>query len=123
MKAILGVMLTALLALLLVGEAQAAVSRVIVVETSDTAGYLKELDKLRAINKRLGIPDNPRVWRARFAGEQTGSVVVVIEAADMATYFANDTKQRADDEFQAILKTLDGLRKIVSDSLYEELKY
>ena len=122
MKAILSVAFAALLALLVVGnEAQAAVVRVVVIESTDMAGYLKELDKIRAINKRLGIADSPRAWRARFAGEQTGTVVVVIEAPDMATYFANDAKQRADAEFQVVLRTLDGLRKIVSDSLYEEL--
>jgi hypothetical protein len=104
------------------GSAQAAVSRVIIVETADSAAYLKNLDKVRAMNTRLGNKSVIRTWRARFAGHETGALVVVIEYADMNNFAAEDTKLRGDAEFQALQKDMEKMRKIVSDSLYDELK-
>lgn len=108
--------------LVFAGSAQAAVSRVIIVETADSAAYLKNLDKVRAMNTRLGNKAVIRTWRARFAGPETGALVVVIEYADLNTFAAEDTKLRGDAEFQALQKELDKMRKIVSDSLYDEMK-
>lgn len=108
--------------LVFAGDAQAAVSRVIVVETADSAGYLRDLAKVQAMNARLGNKSVIRSWRARFAGPETGSLVVVIEYDDMNDFAASDTKLRADPEFQALQKEMAKTRKIVSDSLYDELK-
>jgi hypothetical protein len=47
---------------------------------------------------------------------------VALEYPDMATFAAEDAKAMADPEYRALLKGLDRLRKIVSDSLYEEIK-
>ena len=104
------------------GDAQAAVARVVMVQTSDMPAYLANIEKIRAIQKRLGTSAQLRVWRARFAGDEAGSIVVAIEYPDLATYAANDAKDRADPEFQAVLKDMDRIRKIVSDSIYDELK-
>ncbi len=109
-------------AMVFAGDVQAGVSRVIVVETSDSAGYLENLKKVQAINARLGNKSVIRTWRARFAGPQTGSLVVAIEYDDMSDFAASDAKLRADPEFQALQKEMDKTRKIVSDSLYDELK-
>lgn len=106
----------------LVGKAQATVLRVVVVQTNDAAAYLKDLEAIRGHNARLGSKSVLRAWRARFAGEDAGSIVVAIEYADMAAFAAEDARMRADAELSALLKAMDGRRKIVSDSLYEELK-
>jgi hypothetical protein len=105
-----------------VSSAQATVLRVVVVETTDAAAYTAELAKLRAVTARLGGKSTMRVWRTRFAGPDAGAIVVSIEYPDMATFAAEDAKVMADDEYRTLLKGLDRLRKIHSDSLYEELK-
>lgn len=110
----LGVLLTA-------GSAQAAVFRVVVVEVSDTAMYMKEIDNIRAAMKRLKVDGTLRVMRARFAGEQTGSIVVAVEYKDMAALAAADVALNADPEQMATMRRMEALRKIVSDSLYQEL--
>ncbi len=120
---LLTVILAALFgAMALAGDVQAGVSRVVVVETNDSVGYLQNLEKVRAINTRLGNKSVIRAWRARFAGPETGSLVVVIDFDDMSDFAASETKLRADPEFQALQKEMDKTRKIVSDSLYDELK-
>ncbi len=102
--------------------AEATVLRVVVVQTSDAAAYAKEIERGQAMMKKAGFTGQIRVWRARFAGQDAGSVVVSVEYADMATYAAEDKKMQTDPELAAWLKGLDKLRKIVSDSLYDELK-
>ncbi len=103
------------------GSAQAAMFRVVVVEVSDTALYMKEIENIRAGMKRLKIDATLRVMRARFAGEQSGAIVVAIEYKDMAAFAAADAALAADSEQQATMRRIEALRKIVSDSLYQEL--
>lgn len=100
----------------------AAEMRVIVVQTDNLEGYLKEISRGQAILQKLGASQNLRVWRARFAGPNAGTVVVTIEYPDLVTYADNDKKLSGDAEFKAWLKGLDKYRKITSDSLYDELK-
>ncbi len=106
----------------LVGTAEATVLRVVIVETSDSAAYMKQIERVRAANKRLGNAETVRVWRARFAGQESGAIAVGIEYADWAAFTASDAKSAADPETQTILKELNSIRKIVSDSIYEEVK-
>jgi hypothetical protein len=106
----------------LTATAEATVLRVVVVETTDMAAYAGELAKIRAAMTRLGSKSTVRVWRARFAGPNAGAVVVSVEYPDMAAFAAEDAKVQADAEYAALIKGLDRVRKIVSDSLYEELK-
>lgn len=103
-------------------QSQATVLRVVVVQTEDTSAYVKELSKAQAIGKRLGSTAVPRVWRARFAGHDTGTVVVSIEYPSLAALAQDEAKESADAEYSAWLKGLDKIRKIVSDSTYDELK-
>ncbi|MBK7902958.1 MAG: hypothetical protein IPJ97_08390 [Proteobacteria bacterium] len=117
------VMLAALVGLfVLTNPAEASVLRVVVVETNDVAAYMSQLNTLRSSLQRLGSKSTVRAWRARFAGPNAGSVVVAVEYADMATFAAEDSMIAKDAEYQATLKSMRQLRKIVSDSLYEELK-
>ena len=102
-------------------EAQAAVLRVVVVKTDDASAYVAELKKGQAMLKRLGSPAQIRAWRGRFAGEDTGRVVVTIEYPSMVVLAQDEAKVLADREYSAWLKGLDKVRKIISDSTYDEL--
>jgi hypothetical protein len=95
--------------------------RVLVVSTEDVSGYVHELDNGRRILKRLGISVQTRVWRATFAGPEAGSVVVTQEFASFAAFADAASKTAADAEYSQWLKGLDKIRKIASDSLYQEL--
>jgi hypothetical protein len=117
------VMLAALVGLfVLASSAEASVLRVVVVETNDVTAYMGQLNTLKASLQRLGSKSTVRAWRARFAGPNAGSIVVAVEYADMATFAAEDSMIAKDAEYQATLKSMSQVRKIVSDSLYEELK-
>ena len=108
--------------LTLAANAEATVLRVVVVETNDAPAYMSTIAKIRAAVTRLGSKSTIRVWRARYAGPDAGTIVVSIESADMATFAADEMKFQQDAEYQSLIKSLDPIRKIVSDSLYEEMK-
>jgi hypothetical protein len=99
---------------------KSTVLRVLVIKTDNVAGYVQELDKGQALLKKLGVQETPRVWQARFAGPEAGSVVVSIEFPSMSALVDSDTKTNANSEYKEWLKGLDKIRKIVSDSLYTE---
>ena len=54
--------------------ASTVVLRVISVKTDNVAAYMQQLDKGRAMLKRLNIPTQLRIWRATYAGPNTGTV-------------------------------------------------
>ena len=108
--------------LAMAGGAQAAVMRVVVVQTTDVAAYTKELAQVQAHMTRLGGTATIRAWRARFAGSDTGSIVVSVEYKYMAEFAAIDAKMRDDAANVATMKNMDAIRTIISDSLYDELK-
>jgi LPS O-antigen subunit length determinant protein (WzzB/FepE family) len=99
---------------------KSTVLRVLVIKTDNVAGYVQELDKGQALLKKLGVQETLRVWQARFAGPEAGSVVVSIEFPSMSALVDSDTKTNANSEYKEWLKGLDKIRKIVSDSLYTE---
>lgn len=103
-------------------SAEATVLRVVIVQSTDVGGYLKEIERGRELMKKAGMTGQIRVWRARFAGENAGAIAVGVEYSDLATFAAEDKKLQTDPELSTWLKGLDKFRKIVSDSLYEELK-
>jgi hypothetical protein len=105
------------------GSALAAspILRVIVIQTTDLKAYIHEVDTLRAQFKKSGIPVTLRAWRARFAGTDAGAVVVSVEMPDLATLAKVDDAQKTNAEIVATMQRIGALRKIVSDSLYEEL--
>ena len=100
---------------------KATVLRVVVVKTENVAAYVQELEKGKELMKKLGVQGQVRVWQARFAGPEAGAVVVSVEYPSMAAFAADDAKVSASSEYQAWIKGLDRIRKIVSDSLYGEL--
>jgi len=99
---------------------KATVLRVVVVKTDNTTAYAQEIEKGRQIMKSLGITAQTRVWQARFAGPDTGMVVVSIEYPNLAALADAYAKTNASSDYQNWIKDLDKIRKIVSDSLYTE---
>jgi len=113
------------LLLFLVGysvTADATVLRIVVVQTDNPDLYVQELEKGKALLKKAGSPAIIRVWRARFAGDNVGTVVASAEFPDLAALAEDDAKMANNAELRDWLKGLDKIRKIISDSIYTELK-
>jgi len=104
------------------GSAQATTLRVIMIETADLPAYQAKVAKVNEAMHRLGGKTTLRFWRARFAGPEAGSIVVTLEYPDIVNFAETDAKSAGDAEVQQLLRELAGMRKIVSDSLYEEVK-
>jgi hypothetical protein len=122
MKKQLAAIVLSMLALMMFAPAAGAVvMRVVVVETPDAAAYASEINKAQVMLKRLKSNAILRVWRARFAGTDTGKIVVSIEYADMATLAKDEARAMADPDYKAWLDNLGKMRKILSDSTYDEL--
>jgi hypothetical protein len=99
----------------------APVLRVIVVQTDNPGAYVKEvLETGRAHLKRVQSTGHLRVWKAKYAGRDAGSIVVSIEYSSLAALAEDDKKVAADPAFRAWARDLDKIRKIASDSLYSE---
>jgi hypothetical protein len=112
----------AVMGLLVGNAAEASVLRVVVVETSDAAAYTKAIEQGKALMKAKGLPADVRVWRARFAGDRAGAVVVGVEYTSLEALAKADATMNTDADLKAWLASLSKLRKVISDSIYEELK-
>jgi hypothetical protein len=97
------------------------VLRVVAVKTDNVAAYVQEIDKARQIIKRLGLSVQTRVWRASYAGPDAGTIIVSQEYASLAAFADAMTKANADAEYSQLIKGLDRIRTVQSDSLYSEL--
>jgi hypothetical protein len=106
----------------LVPVAKATVQRIVVVQVDNVDAYLKELRHGQELLVRMGSVQKLRVWRPRFAGSDVGTLAIAVEYPDLAAYAEDEKKVAADAEFQAWIKNLARQRKIVSDSLHDELK-
>ncbi|HTS55383.1 MAG TPA: hypothetical protein VMH26_19100 [Burkholderiales bacterium] len=101
----------------------APVMRVIVVQTDNPSAYIKEvLETGRGHLKRLESTGNLRIWKAKYAGSNAGSVIVAIEYPSLTALAEDDKKAAADPALGAWVRSLDKMRKIVSDSLYSEAR-
>jgi hypothetical protein len=107
---------------LFVGAANASTLRVVVVQTSDVAAYMKGLQDGQALLKSKGSSGQIRAWIARYAGPESGSIVVSVEYPSLEALAKDDAMMRNDADLRAWLQGLAKIRKIVSDSIYEELK-
>jgi hypothetical protein len=112
-----------LIASLSAAAADSPVSRVIVVQTADVAGYVHEVETLQALLKKAGVAATLRVWRATYAGIDTGSIVVTVEVPNLAGIAKVEDSIRANPDLAAEMKKIGAMRKIVSDSLYEALSH
>jgi len=122
MRKQLAVVVASVFVLMLVaGVAQATVLQVVAVKTSDAAAYTREIMKMKAVMERLGSNSKLRIWQARYAGTDSGTVFVSIEYADLETFARDNAKASADPEFQKLQAGLAGLRTMISNSIFEEL--
>jgi hypothetical protein len=112
-----------LIASLSAAAADSAVSRVIVVQTADVPGYVHEVETVQALLKKAGVAATLRVWRATYAGIDAGSIVVIIEVPNLAGIAKVEDTIRTNPDLAAEMKKINGMRKIVSDSLYEALSH
>jgi hypothetical protein len=103
--------------------ADPAVARVLIVEAPDLSAYLKEVAVINNLQKKNGITTTIRVWRAKYAGPNSGSIVVAVEYPNLAMLAKADAATRSNAEIAAEVKKIGGLRKIISDSVYEEQSY
>lgn len=89
----------------------------------DQNAYLDKVKKLNGIMKRLDTGGSMRVWRATLAGEDTGTLYVVLEYPSLEAYAKATTKAQADDEWKALVKEIDasGIREMRSNSLLVEV--
>ena len=96
--------------------------RVVMVDTDDAAAYTAQLKEGSRLIKKVAPKMTMRAWRATFAGNATGAVIVGLEypgsLADFATAWE---KIQADKSVSKWLSGLSGLRTIISDSLYNEI--
>ena len=123
-RKLLALVAAAACALALTGNAFAANTawlRVITVKTDNVAAYVQELEKGRAMMKRLGVNATTRIWRATYAGPNTGTIVVSQEFPSWQAFLDAQGKTSADPQFSAWLAGLDKVRTITSDSIYREL--
>jgi hypothetical protein len=105
------------------GSASAAtIARVIGVQVTDIKAYAHEVDVLQGQFKKAGVAVTIHIWRARFAGSEAGTLIVAIEMPDLATLAKVDELQKSNPEIAATMQRIGPLRKIVSDSLYDEVK-
>jgi hypothetical protein len=110
-----------LLLMLCAAAAHAATLRVVVVETPDAAAYAKALEQLEATLKSKGQQVSIRIWRATYAGSETGAIVVSAEYPSLEALAKSNDLMASDADLKAQLGALDKIRKIVSDSIYTEL--
>jgi hypothetical protein len=96
--------------------------RVIAVQTSDIKTYRHEVETLQGEFKKEGLPVTLRVWRATYAGPDTGTLIVTVEVPDLATLAKiEDAATKPGSAVGATMKRIEAIRKITSDSLYEEI--
>jgi len=98
------------------------VLRVIAVQTPDIKTYRHEVETLQGEFKKEGLPVTLRVWRATYAGPDTGTIIVTVEVPDLGTLAKiEEAVMKPNSALGATMKRIEAIRKIASDSLYEEL--
>jgi hypothetical protein len=98
------------------------VLRVIAIQTPDIKTYRHEVETLQGEFKKEGLPVTLRVWRATYAGPDTGTIIVTVEVPDIGTLAKiEEAVTKPNSALGATMKRIEAIRKIASDSLYEEL--
>ncbi len=91
------------------------------VEAGQLDKYVESVSKFNGIAERLGLEASLRIWGATMAGTNTGTVIVGVLFPNMAAFAEASAKLDADKEWYKLVNGLDDIRKIVSNSLYQEL--
>jgi hypothetical protein len=114
----------ALLASLSAGAADDdGLMRVLVVQPTDLAAYVREVENLQALLKKAGQTSRLRVWQASYAGPDTGSVVVSIEVANLAALAKLVESLKTSPDLASEMKKINGLRKVISDSVFDLISH
>jgi hypothetical protein len=92
------------------------------VEPGQLDKYVEQVSKFNGIAERVQATARLRIWEADVAGDATGLVIVGVQYPDLAAYAADADKLEADAEWQKLVGGLDDIRKIVSRTMYRELK-
>ena len=121
-----GVLVVSLMVLALpaaAADAPKVLSVLAVKVKGDQNAYLQRVKQLIAIQKRLETGVTMRVWRATAAGQETGTIYVGLEYANLEAYAKAISKAQADEEWNKVIKELDtsGLREVLSNSLLVEI--
>jgi hypothetical protein len=83
-----------------------------------TAAYAAQIEKLKAVNARIGSSGDLRAWNVTFGGEGSGNVAVGIIYPSLAAFAEDQGKLQADPEGAKLFAALDDLRTVVSISLF-----
>ena len=83
--------------------------------------YQKRVSDAQGMVERLGISMRLRMWRASIAGQDTGSVVIGFEYADLKTFVADRAKMQADAGWRSFIAGLDAVRTLGGTTLYREI--
>lgn len=99
-----------------------AIMRVVVIQTSDLKTYAHELSVEEGMLHKVGVNCTFKVWEAHYAGPDTGTIVVALQFADWDNFtrYLNAGKMHPDLGAQ-MAKFNPSLRKVLSDSVYEEI--
>ena len=95
--------------------------RVVQVQADDVGAYVAQLGEGKKLISAVDSKFTIRAWQATFAGEATGAVIVAVEYPGSFGEFAMAwEKLIADPVVGTWLGGLSELRRITSDSLYNE---
>ncbi len=101
-----------------------AVTQVLIVdvEPQNMEAYMGYVTRAQAIIKELDLPDI-RVLQATMAGDQTGSLAILIESESLAALAANQGKTQASDDWQKMIGDIRkaGISRIDSNSLWVDV--
>lgn len=106
-------LLSALLSIPAVAAAQSSsqhrpVRDVLIAETrGDLPRFLAFMKRIEGVNKRLDLGAELRVFRATFAGTQTGEVYVYWELPSFVRFAEVETRLHDDPEYRKILAEMD----------------
>jgi hypothetical protein len=82
---------------------------VVIADTNgDDAKFLAFMKRIQGVNQRLNLGAELRVFRATFAGGQTGEVYVYWELPSFIRFAEVETKLHDDPEYRQILAEMDG---------------
>lgn len=86
--------------------------------SGDTDAFMAEAENAKATFKRLGIDARRRYLQATLAGDNAGTVALVIEYPNLQALAAAQAKLQNDAGWQAYVQKIDGKVTIESNSVW-----
>lgn len=96
---------------------------VIVIDVAgDLPKFIELFKQSQAINQRLGMKGQSRIWQSTLAGPNTGSIAVAIEHPSLVSMAQDGAKLAADAEWQQVVSAFQAAKmRIVSNSVAVEI--